>query len=488
MAEPSKWNIGLMNDNSSKYLTAETFGFKLNSDGVSLRKKQTWSLEQVDGEAIYLKSHLGRYLTADPKGNLCCEAEERESNAKFTVEIKDGKWALKSVHGAYFGANGDQLKCVAKIGKTELWTVHLAMHPQINLKSVLRKRYAHLDEEDNDVKVSELIPWGADATITLKFSGGRYFLVTSNGKYVSASGDLQDEPNDDCSFSVEFHQTSIAFRDHKGKYLTAVGTGKLQSKKETAGKDELFQLEDSHPQVSFIGHTNKRVSIKQHTDLRANQMDMGDTEIFQLEFSEDGKTVSLLGNNGMYWVANGPVSATEKTITPKAQFTMEYHNNQVAFKAHTGMYLTSNKQGQLLDGTPELEEAGKFSMEIVNRPLLILKGEFGFIGCKTSTNRLECNRAAYDVFTLEVEEAESEEERGTWYKIGSEKGKYWRVEGDGSISVSGEANSADLFEIFLERRNYLCIKAKNGAYLRGQQNGVFNANGKSIAKDSLWEY
>ncbi|KAK3717309.1 hypothetical protein QZH41_002312 [Actinostola sp. cb2023] len=440
-----------------------------------------WVLEQDSDEGVYFKCHLGRYLTADPKGNLSCEATEREPNAKFTVVTKDGKWALKSAHNAYFGATGDQLKCVAKIGNAELWTVHLAMHPQINLKSVLRKRYAHLDEASQDIKVSEVIPFGADAMVTLEFIDGKYAIVSSNNKYLSTTGDLKDALGDDCKFSIEFHQTNIAFRDHKGKYLTAVGTGRLQSKKETVSKDELFVIEDSHPQCSFIGYNDRRISIKQSTDVKVNQADISDTEIFQVIFKIGSNKVSFLSNNEKYWtVDKGVVKATASDISPNCEFEFEWHDTQVAFKASSGKYLVSKGNAPLSDGADEASASGLFTVELVNRPLLVLRGEYGFVGCKGTSNRLECNRAIYDVFHMNAE-------RG-FYTIHSAKGKYWHTEDDGSISVSADESSADKFQIELRGRNGLCIKSPNGCYLKGEQNGTFNAKGSDVSKDTLWEY
>lgn len=264
------WNLGLINHATKKYLTLETFGFKLNVDGTSMKKKQMWTLEQDEGSQIcYFRSHLKRYLSADPRGNVKCEEEERSEETKFTVETQAcGKWTIKSVHGAYFGGSSDLLKCVAKPGDSELWSIHLAMHPQVNVMSCRRTRFAHLDTKTDSIQATEIIPWGADAMLTLEFdeSQGRYAFVTSNKKYLNSDGSLHEDPAKKSLFTIEFHEGEVAFRTDKGNYLAAVGTGKIQAgKNTTVGKDELFIIQDSPPQVSFIGQRDRRLSIHQGT-------------------------------------------------------------------------------------------------------------------------------------------------------------------------------------------------------------------------------
>lgn len=91
--------VGLVNG-QYKYLTAETFGFKVNTNGTSMKKKQQWTLEPypMDGnvnpndefaeqEHVAIKSHLNCYLAVDSFGNVTCESQELSSGARFTITI-----------------------------------------------------------------------------------------------------------------------------------------------------------------------------------------------------------------------------------------------------------------------------------------------------------------------------------------------------------------------------------------------------------------
>ena len=70
-SETLAYKVGLVN-HRGKYLTAETFGFKVNASGNSMRKKQLWLIEQDASETdvVYIRSHLQRYVTTDKKGNV----------------------------------------------------------------------------------------------------------------------------------------------------------------------------------------------------------------------------------------------------------------------------------------------------------------------------------------------------------------------------------------------------------------------------------
>ncbi|POI20305.1 hypothetical protein CIB84_015948, partial [Bambusicola thoracicus] len=264
-----KIQFGLINC-ESRYLTAESFGYKVNASAPSLKRKQIWTLEQdeADSSVVFLKSHLGRYLGADKDGQVRCEAEQPGRDERFSIITQsDGRWALQSApHRRFFGGREDRLSCFApSITEGELWTVHLAMHPQANLLSVSRRRYAHLSAHEDEIATDSNLPWGVDALITLCFQDKKYSLRTADERYLRCDGILVPEPGARTGYTLEFKAGKLAFKDCDGKYLAPTGpTGTLKSGRSSKpGKDELFDLEESHPQVVFTAANGRFVSIRQ---------------------------------------------------------------------------------------------------------------------------------------------------------------------------------------------------------------------------------
>ena len=484
-ANTFKWTVGLING-ANKYLTAEQFQFKINANGTSLRKKQYWVLEQVGDDKIAMKSCYNRYLASDKDGKVTADSEEVPDDGKFTLETQeDGKVAIKTAHGRYFGGSGDNIHGFDKdVSASTLWTLQLAVMPQLNLYNVNRRAYAHLDTDAKEIRVNEQIPWGFDATISIDYHEGKYSVRAANGMYLLRSGQLSSDLNNDGLYTLVFKGTQVAFRDNQGKYLAGVGANAtLQSRKATIGKDELFTFEDTNPQVTLIAYNKKYVSTRQGIEVRANQAECQDSEIFQLmavdRADKSGNVKwAVRGKSLKYWNSESNlVAKSEDFSSPHCQFTIIWQGPMVLFQASNGKCLKVTSNGQLSASGAIDEDECKFVLEIINHPIVTLRSPYGFIGAKGASGILECNRSQYDVFRLQGN-------AGT-YQFVTAAGKYWKI--DGSNVVNNADQGSDFF-IEFRAHTHMCIVA-NGQYMKSAQNGDFKAiGGTEISSATLWEY
>ena len=486
--ETLQWTMGLINA-SGKYLTAETFGFKLTANGANMKVKQIWTLETKagDDQYVYLRSPHKRYLCANEKGEVSAASESMGDDERFIfLPQADGRCALKSPHGYYFGGSGDQLSCFTKtISETELWTVHLSMHPQINLRNVQRKCYAHL--VGDELHVNEEVPWGADAMLTLEFNRekGRYLLLASNNKYLTRSGKLSDDISDDSMFQLEFHGSTIAFKDCAGKYLAGVGSkGVLQSRREMVEKDERFVLEDSHPQAVITAANGRVVSITRGTEVAASmsEEDAGDKETFQFEINKETHKWSVHAMNKNYWTSSSPtIQATAAQRDDSCWFDVAWKNEYITMQTASGKYVMMKPNGTLATTGEDPEDPKcQFVFTLINRPIIVLRGEYGFIQPKSGkTGRYDCNRSGYEVLTLNANHGA--------YTLSGANGKPWLMD---EATKSFSADGTEPFVVYLEliRHTRMLIKCPNGSYLRGESNGLLAANGVGNDKETLWEY
>lgn len=486
--EPISWSFGLRNHNGL-YLTSETFGFAVNCTGKIMKKKQILFLE-TQGSDVFIKTNLGRYLTFKEDGKFLADATTKGKEEAITIEAqKDGRWALKTFRGYYAGGTGESLDAYTKEIKADrLWTVQLAMHPQVAIKNVNRKRYVHLSGDK--LTTDEDIPWGRDALINLAFfEEGKYGLETDDGRWLSETSELKAKVDESCKFTLEFFQQQVAFRSSSNKYLTGVGaTGVLKATKEGPPTvDEFFVLEDSQPQFK-LKHKGQFASVKVGLAVTFNQAVFSDTETFQFEINPATKQWSLKTNKSKYWSlqADGTIHAIGDGRSANDFYTVSWIpatgptaelGPKIALKAANGNYISVKKNGQTVASGSVLNEDNQFAYEIINRPRLVLRGEHGFIGTLPSGN-LECNKSAAEAFDLHIS--------GGHCKISSAStGKFWKV---GVTGISATGAEPDLFSFLYVELSKLAILAPNGKYLQGQQNGSFTATGTAIDASTLFEY
>lgn len=485
-----KWTVGLINS-GHKYLTAEQFQGKVTCNGNTLKKKQIWTVESQGGEEIALKATTGKFLTSDKDGHLDCSAEEVGPDQKFTfVTQDDGKVAIRSTtHGRYVGGSGDSMTGFDQtVGPMNLFTIQLAIHPQVNIRNVNRKTYMHYNEESNELCCNEIIPWGYDATIILEFHEGKYALRAANTHYLSRNGELVADITKDSLFTLVFKGSQIAFLDCNGKYLTAVGaSATVQSRKSNITKDELFELMDSKPQIQLVASNGKLLSIREGIEVRAKQKEPTDKEIFQMEpasntdFSGDVQWAFRSCNNKFWECTTSSITSDAPSASAAGtRFTVVWNKTKISLKASNGKFVAVKPNGQMsANADTNDEDNTKFTFQFINRPILVLRGNYGFVAVKGSSGTLECNRSQYDVFLMSSETVGE-------YTFKGANGKYFRIESDKTLSINGD--SPTVFYLELRALSRMLIKDGDGNMLQGQQNGAFTATGKDIGPNTLWEY
>jgi len=482
--ESLAWSFGLRNY-QGLFLTAETFGFRINCNSKVMKKKQIFFLEQdAASGAVFIKSHLNKYLTADAAGNFNGNAEAAGADERFTIEAQhNGTWAIKSAHGYYTGGAGEKLSAYTKeISEDRLWVVQLAMHPHVNIRNVNRKRFVHL--KGDNMTCDEDIPWGDDALISLAMcDDGRYTLQACDGRYLSSSGALvQSASGDDARMTLEFHGGNVAFRSAQDNYLTCLGgDGKLKCSKKDVGKDELFVLQDSEPQLKMTAWNHKKVSVRAGIEVSANQSSSEDSESFQIEINKVTRKWSFRTFKDVFWKCNddGTIHGSAEQRDDNSWFTIVWDGPRLAIKASNGKFVSTKKSGQLAAIEDSISDTSSYVFEVINRPKLVLRGEHGFVGTLPS-GLLECNKSAPEVFHMHVVQGVCE--------IRGSNGKYWKVGDNSVITVTGDSPTPMFLE-FVEYTKFLIrVGDPKGPYLQGSQNGAFTATGTSVDKSTLWEY
>lgn len=477
------WRFGLKS--KGNFLTAEAFGFRLNCSSKVMKKKQIFSMESEDGKT-FIKTHLNRYLSFKADGSVTADAETKGEDEAVSIVTSEGKIMIVTARGFFFGGQGEALDAFTKkLDEDRMWSLQLAIHPQVCIRHVMRKRYVHVSGDQ--MTTDEDIPWGSDPLITVNsFEDGLYALETDDGRFLSYNAELKPKLDASCKFAIEFYKDDVGkifFKGSNNKYLTALGaSGILKATKDEPTRDDLFTLEDSQPQFKLKNiKWGKFASVKLAVEVQCNGTQAGDSEFFQFEIDKDTKKWSICSNKGLFWNcgADGSIKAvTESRLRgPNEWFTVNWNGPRLSLVASNGKLVTVKANGacSALDSAPSDENA--FQFEIINRPKLVLRGEFGFVSTLPSSGALDCGKSLPEVFTMHV--------AAGLCHISSSNGKYWDASGERVAATSAEPVP---FTMEFVEHSKVAIKALNGKYLQASGMGMVSATGTAIDATTLWEY
>ncbi|KAH0621068.1 hypothetical protein JD844_022086 [Phrynosoma platyrhinos] len=487
--------FGLVNA-ANRYLTAEPFRFQVAATGKQLKPRQVWVLQFVcphgagaagpgegAGQKLHLISALKRYLAADPNGKVTCDQDKPGPQTFFLLhQYPDGKVSFQNEQSKrYLGGAEENVTCFAQAAtETEKWTLHLAVHPNVAMYNPNRKRYVRCDEKAGVLRCDRDMPWGAESVITIyyDFKLKKYGLRNGAGKLLAANGSLVSDIGPETLYSLEVNSGLVALRDDEGKYLSVREGGMKTVKMDKPGRDELFSMESSPAQVSLRSFsTNKFICCRPGADLYANAMAVGNTEIFQLLFDNATKKVCFRGYCGTY-MSLGPNDCivSNSKQDNNVWFDLQYQDQKVMLRIGD-KYVSMRPNGQLL-AIPKV--AGKiedFLLLLVNRPLLVLHSDAGYVGLCSDLRRLEGNCVSYVASSLSLTE------EGYYnFQIGS---KYWALEKDGQIAITNDRPTN--FTIQFASSNCLIIRAGN-RFLVAEQGGRLIAGASDASGATLFHY
>nr|XP_016851051.1 PREDICTED: fascin isoform X2 [Anolis carolinensis] len=488
--------FGLVNA-ANRYLTAEPFRFQVSATGKQLKPRQVWVLKFVSphgagaagpgegaGQKLHLVSALKRYLAADANGKITCDQDKPGPQTFFLLhQYPDGKVSFQNEQSKrYLGGAEENVTCFAQVAtETEKWTLHLAVHPNVAMFNPNKKRYVRCDEKAGVLRCDRDMPWGAESVITVyyDFRMKKYGLRNGTGKMLAANGSLVSDIGPETLYSLEVNGGLVALRDDEGKYLSAREGGIKTVKMDKPGRDELFSMESSPAQVSLRSFsTNKFICCRPGADLYANAMAVGNTEIFQLLFDDATKKICFRGYCGTY-MSLGPndciISSSKQD--KNVWFDLHYQDQKVMLRIGD-KYVSMRPNGQLLAIPKAAGKIEDFLLVLVNRPLLVLHSDAGYVGLGSDVRRLEGNCVSYVPSSLSLTEE-------GYYNFQIEN-KCWALEKDGQISITSDHPSN--FTIQFASSTCLVIRASNNKFLVAEQGGRLWAGASDPSNATLFHY
>jgi len=216
-----------------------------------------------------------------------------------------------------------------------------------------------------------------------------------------------------------------------------------------------------------------------------NQDEISDFETFQLEFEPSCKKWYIRTMQDQYWTVveqtGGIQASSDKKSSPWQLFDLIWTVGGVLnFRASgNGKYVGAKRSGHLYANCENDDENARFWFYLINRPTLVLKCEQGYVGYKSGSKILECNKAQYETILVE------RKEKGVvWLKTHS--GKYFAQSGD---EISGDSDTPSDFFIELREPTRIVIKIGDGI-LTAEKNGGFKigSNNCSGNNGTLWEF
>ncbi|XP_041112246.1 fascin-3-like [Polyodon spathula] len=475
-----------------KYLTSEYYANCVTAAGCEMRTNQIWDVEiqsfRGSQVVVALKGSRGLRLVVDLDGSVSCGASCTEPQNLFLLTFQpNGKWSFKSLAtGTHLEADGEDVICVSENVRDEhLWTPCIAIHSHVVFFNIRSHLYLQADPEEDQVWAGATYPFNERCGFVMLFDKdkGKYHLRTSDGLYVSSVKKLVSKPSEKTALTFHLRPGYLAsFFDDCGSRLFPHGrSGALLPGNIHINKDEWFVIKRNPCLITLKALNKNYATVTCGVEVYANRNKPDSHSLFELEVNPRTELVKIQTPKGRYLTLRGSnsVIADGDGDESNSLFEVEWRYGKVCFQASNGMYLTVKPIGLITASSPEVGPNEQFVVQLANRPFLMMRGKYGYVGKSIHHAVLQCNLP-------EPEQISLIPCKHGFYHFKGSNGNFWTMTENDTFKADG--NVVLNFCIEIRGINLLAILAPNGCYLRGENSGVLSATGQTIDEDCLWEF
>lgn len=202
-----------------------------------------------------------------------------------------------------------------------------------------------------------------------------------------------------------------------------------------------------------------------------------------MEFNKSFSKWYLLTSSMTYWVLNenNGISTTSDQKMSNCLFKLEWEGGAVHILAANGKYLTIRPNGQLVAKSSSAGPNETFYIRLVNRPLLVLKSEFGFLGKKKAIKtepEYMCNKSDGEIMELKYHE------KGQYF-IKGDNSKFWSMS---DTAIVAKSKQPEPFVIQILGHCKMAILAPNKKFINAEKVGILRATMEQIRQSCHFEF
>ncbi|XP_055974364.1 fascin-3 [Sorex fumeus] len=487
--KPEYLKVGLISWSGS-YLTYETCKNRVHATAKGLGRRQTWEIlvsnEHENQAMVRLRSLQGLFLLCEADGSVCYGRPKTSHHGCFLLRFhRNSKWTLQCIiSGRYLESDGEMVFCHSRVlSAYHMWTPRPAVHVHVVLYNPFTNCYARADSSVGRIWVDTPIPCQEECGFLLHFQNGYYHLETSSHCFVSHIDRLVPHASAQTAFHMQVRPGGlVALGDGEGGMLYPQGTHLLLSLGPApCRREEWFLLQRCPTWITLRSKSRKFLSVIYDIEVYAASEHVSPLSLFQFECDRNAPNLQLRSANG-YYVAqrhHRTVKANGHPMEAETFFRLHWNCGKMILQSLSGRFLGIINSGMLVANATIPGPNEEFGFRFANRPFLILRGRYGYVGTSSDRDLMQCNMDEPDCIQLLSC-------RQGIYHFQAQGGSFWSITSFGTFRPWGKF--ALNFCVELQGSNLLTVLAPNGFYMRSDRSGTLLADSKDITKECIWEF